>query len=829
MIRRGEVRAIPEDVVILQVDAGANLPSLVNAEGILVLAVPGAIVKRPVLLVLENCERLQGLPRDEFGRQWRELTRCLAFSTFFFVTTGRSENPLLREAEPSPVRPLTLSLKGLREADARQAILASSVFAGVTWESGLPERITCDLAEASPFDPSPEGAPARVDPSLLALVAAELVNGQTWQLTHKRYDEGGCLGERLPRIASDALGKAGEPGRVRSLLIQLVTPDGSRRRLTVARAIKILGGEDGEALLEKLAELRLLRIGSHVELRHSLLATRWTTLRQWLTAEEQTVTPDDALLAARGVWEATGHAVSAIPRGRTRAFMSRAADIDPESRVFLRRAWQGEIFRSLAVLITAGALLWGGVAIRDWSLERKRLEIVRKEAEKLASRSVREEVDPVKALALAIAAGEKSDTPSTHTALNRAIHLSRLRAVLKHDDPVVRVSLARDGTSLLSVTLPGAPTVWDPRTGTRHSYAMASNDHGYEFLLSRDATTIAKPSRGEWTIWNLKDHALREINTQRNALLFLRRNPAGNIGALSSDGDHLAIFSPKTSFGPDTLWLWNAIADTIEIVGADLRLTRLAFTPNDDVLVGTSDLGMLNVWARLHNPTYVPIRDFVRVNRRGITSLAISESGSRIITTANVAKGQSQVAIWLLSPSNPDMLASARWFVTFPHSVQVPVAAFGNHDASFMAVGDDGIHVWPVSAAPSGLLITPAFGPVAASAFDPHSPRLVAAGYDGRILLWKANDLGTKFSSIMLLGHTARVNTVFFSDDGSQIVSASDDGTVRLWWASDVSSIPPRFADLLQLARDRLPITLTRQEQASLIAETPSGAGGSAF
>jgi WD40 repeat protein len=86
------------------------------------------------------------------------------------------------------------------------------------------------------------------------------------------------------------------------------------------------------------------------------------------------------------------------------------------------------------------------------------------------------------------------------------------------------------------------------------------------------------------------------------------------------------------------------------------------------------------------------------------------------------------------------------------------------------------------------------------------------------------NARGTAVANIILLaGHTAPINRAFFSPDGSMVISASDDGTVRLWSINDVR-IPEEFDKLLDVARKRLPVTMSNADRDAIRAqagETP--------
>lgn len=95
-----------------------------------------------------------------------------------------------------------------------------------------------------------------------------------------------------------------------------------------------------------------------------------------------------------------------------------------------------------------------------------------------------------------------------------------------------------------------------------------------------------------------------------------------------------------------------------------------------------------------------------------------------------------------------------------------------------------------------------------AAAFDDNSPRLAIGLNDGRVFLYTLTDDGKSLSTKLLTGHTAAVNDLSFTLDGSQLVTASDDSTVRVWWAT-VPDLPTDRSHLIALAQQRRPVILT--------------------
>ena len=63
-------------------------------------------------------------------------------------------------------------------------------------------------------------------------------------------------------------------------------------------------------------------------------------------------------------------------------------------------------------------------------------------------------------------------------------------------------------------------------------------------------------------------------------------------------------------------------------------------------------------------------------------------------------------------------------------------------------------------------------------AFSPDGSLLAAAGFDGKVQLWRVED-GAEV--VTLAGHDAKVLSVRFSGDGRSLLSASADKTLKLW------------------------------------------------
>jgi formylglycine-generating enzyme required for sulfatase activity/cell division protein FtsB len=122
--------------------------------------------------------------------------------------------------------------------------------------------------------------------------------------------------------------------RARELLLQLVTPEGTRARRTEAELLAGPQDTAGRAVLEGLVQGRLLLASEaeggegRYELAHESLLTGWDTLRGWLGHGEQRRAARQRLERAATEWERLGRPAELLYGDR---LLAEAAELGPES------------------------------------------------------------------------------------------------------------------------------------------------------------------------------------------------------------------------------------------------------------------------------------------------------------------------------------------------------------------------------------------------------------------------------------------------------------------------------------------------------------------
>ncbi|MCY1043917.1 SUMF1/EgtB/PvdO family nonheme iron enzyme [Corallococcus sp. bb12-1] len=157
--------------------------------------------------------------------------------------------------------------------------------------------------------------------------------------------------------------------RARELLLELVTPEGTRLRRTVAELLRGPDDAAGRSVLEGLVQGRLLTAGEGeggegvYTIAHESLLTGWDTLRGWMGEDEQRRAVRHRLERAAAEWDRLGRPVELLYAGRqlaeasdagTRPGRSREKDFLARSRQVARRRravrWTAAIAAPLALL-----------------------------------------------------------------------------------------------------------------------------------------------------------------------------------------------------------------------------------------------------------------------------------------------------------------------------------------------------------------------------------------------------------------------------------------------------------------------------------------------
>jgi WD40 repeat protein/DNA-binding SARP family transcriptional activator len=325
-----------------------------------------------------------------------------------------------------------------------------------------------------------------------------------------------------------------------------------------------------------------------------------------------------------------------------------------------------------------------------------------------------------------------------------------------------------DGRRLVTSTVDGSVTVWDPET--------------WETLLTfGPRSPAAQPSGPD--------------------VFAIDRVLGGPSGAdvlaidVSSDGELIA-----TASADGLAKVWDAASgDEMFTVPSGSLVTDVAWSPDGDVLATASvegDAGLVTIVDR-SGEQVAPLREESGV---AFGSVRFSPDG-RLLVTSRVSAGRQD-------PSVPEVRIWDWERGEVVRTIDAPAGrAFYDPTGARIAIttlppaGDGRVEIWDSASGRKVATLGGRTEGIANLAFAPDGSSVATAGFDGTVRLW---DRESGEQVLVLRGHRGLVSSVAFSPDGSKLASVSVDGTVRVW-AIDLD-------DLIAIANSELTRTLTDDE-----------------
>jgi WD40 repeat protein len=276
----------------------------------------------------------------------------------------------------------------------------------------------------------------------------------------------------------------------------------------------------------------------------------------------------------------------------------------------------------------------------------------------------------------------------------------------------------------------------------------------------------------------------------------------------------------------DWYYLWRLYhGGNVWTVKAPAPVNRLAFSPDESILVGALADGHLRLWElstgrelAASTPQAANMTS-VALSPDGKTVASVSEDGA--LRLSDVPSGRERMRLTggrslprALAFSQGGLLLAAasshgtvQLFDAFSgqvrailqgHQGAITCLAFAR-DGHIMASGGEvnRVRVWDLADSTEQIALAGHKGVIMSLDFSPDAALLASASDDWTVKLW---DLGARRQRVSFEKHRGGVTAVAFAPDGTTLASGGVDGAIRLWnAASGVEQAPPRgHADLVQ-------------------------------
>jgi WD40 repeat protein/energy-coupling factor transporter ATP-binding protein EcfA2 len=659
-------------------------------------------------------------------------------------------------------------VRALDVAELREAIEKPAERIGLKFEEGIVDELIKQVLG------EPGGLPL-LQFTLLKLWDKRRQNLVTWEA----FQQLGSCHEALRRSADRVYNDLNAADRVRAkrIFMRLVRPSGevetfSNRVPREALYLKDEARAHTDRVLGRFIAEGLLRETdadvpgeSKIEVAHEALIRHWETLVAWLNEERATVRSRLRLAEVAKQWDASGRDPDLLLRGAALAEALKLEDLNPLEQEFVERSqrrqrlWKGVVWAvpvvvAIALVVFLAALIfvyWRG---KNRAEEAENVASSRRLAA-LSSVYKNDRVD--ESLLLSLHALAVKDTFEARSSLMDALGQNpQLVSYLRgQKSPSLSLAFEEGDNNLVSVAEDGSFNTWNTQTHRPVSQT------GPRFEDARGVRFSP-------------DRSLAAVYTSDRRLLLADASGGQEIRQFELEPEE-DLYFPDFSFSPDGKTLVGDYLNQVVVWDVGTGKVRGRFDLNKE------------------------IKEIIET----VNCFAFSPD------SRTLAVGTDEGWVWLWDVTTGKRVAHFQ--LAGDSSSEIDSLAFWPPDGKILAIGTySGVFIgdWRGGVKNNKLsemdkLDVPVGG-VNALAFSPDGKLLASANSDKSLSVWKRSVFTSErvgFDDLYigvdkLIGHTAKVTALSFSQDGKLLASADGDGNVLLWaaekrWPLAMEILPP--------------------------------------